>query len=331
MTEQEVYEMVDDILSDVADEDKAIEIPVDNDAELPPEKVAAALESKNPREALDDVLSEMASDYACDWLEPDGSDRYDQLIDKVAEEMSQTPEGEEAFQKYEEQIAEYIGMEYFFEFKNENLINPDVCMQIEVDTNEKYEMPQKVWDENVFYNREVYSSLKWLAEQQGHGKAFDEYVNDLAENACYAAQDCSGNKFMKSIDDEWVNAGSSGDMLTFAVKMSFNEAAKLKETLGDKKKRHENVVGFDKEVRCGLFDVINGGGSRMGIELEKNVKIPAMYISAAVPDIGKKTEYGRYGLMDVYGKDDSFYERSEVTVKKAREPKKEKNRGGSGR
>lgn len=120
-----------------------------------------------------------------------------------------------------------------------------------------------------------HSSILWLARQQGKEKELREAVSMFMESG---GEDESSDPFVKSCITEWNNFSSSMGTLTFLTSMRLFD---LLDLIGvqNKIKKNENkhdsdFIEISKNAVCGLFDPINGGGSVLEIELDKDVKIP---------------------------------------------------------
>lgn len=140
------------------------------------------------------------------------------------------------------------------------------------------------------------SSLVFLLNQCGYSK------NDLLE--LISSEGDTSDAFLKSVYNEIVNATSS--MNAFVV-LSSNTV--------------EDLINFSncdsvtvaKSAVCGLFDMWNGGGSILEIELPKELKISTSNIYNFIPDEGSTNAYG-YTVSNVYGMTGSCYESGAVTI-----------------
>lgn len=119
------------------------------------------------------------------------------------------------------------------------------------------------------------SSILWLARQQGKEKELRETVSMFMESD---GNDESSDSFVKSCITEWNNLISSIGTLTFLTSMRLFELLDLvgvqKKIEKGENKYDSNFIEISKDAMCGLFDPVNGSGSVLEIELDKDVKIP---------------------------------------------------------
>lgn len=139
---------------------------------------------------------------------------------------------------------------------------------------EIYEEDEKIQDVNN------HASLLWLAKKQGYGKR--QVFNYMHERPNRVE-----SKFLASVREELLNKWTAISKLVFLQSYTLGELLDIVEN----KESIEIPVG----TTCGLFDDWNGGGSILGIELEKPVTIPfGRY--ALRPDKSYK-----YNVGEVYG------------------------------
>lgn len=152
-----------------------------------------------------------------------------------------------------------------------------------------------------------YRRIAMLAEEH---RSIQWKLSDLEKTEEYKKAE-----FVDSVINEVNNLSSSVGLVTFLVKMPLEEAIRIGEVIdgemslnssysyGDRTGRSSFVLG--KDVRCGLLDITNGGGSyQFDIALYKDVEIPTKAIYRVVPD----EELGSYGFMSTYGMNDEPYE-----------------------
>lgn len=132
------------------------------------------------------------------------------------------------------------------------------------------------------------AGLYWLAKQQGRLSLLKK---EIKKSDRYHDGECEQSKFVESCITELVNVTSMLTHLTFLVKMPLLDAIKIIEAYNEAEKLGKfkylypqgikediGYVILSKDTLCGLYDSINGGGSMLEIELEKDVKIPLQYI-----------------------------------------------------
>lgn len=123
------------------------------------------------------------------------------------------------------------------------------------------------------------ASIVWLVEQQGHSK--DELIKALEDEK-------SDNKFMQSVMEECYNTSSSMNALVFLGKLTLGQLLDVD---------NNSSVVVNKSAMCGLVDTWAGGGSLLGIELEKDVVVP----SNIVYYFGADGSNGGYSIDSIYG------------------------------
>ena len=140
-------------------------------------------------------------------------------------------------------------------------------------------------DEDVLNN----ASLIWLIKQQGH---------TVEELKAAWTEEGSHGKFMDSVVNEIYNATSSLNCLCFLCKATLRQLLEF---------NSDCTITINKCNMCGLFDVINGGGSVMELSLDKPVVIPGKYVGEFYVDTAKPINYYGYSVDDVYGLTDEAY------------------------
>lgn len=143
--------------------------------------------------------------------------------------------------------------------------------------------PKEIDKENV---------ILWLAKKQGYTKTeLWRYMN----SPTYRKNNC--NAFLDSVFQECLNTGSLNG-LVFAKKFTLEELMEVKENKSD--------ITITKDINGGLFNRWWGGGSLLGIELEKDMIVKHNEIfDIRIDDAIHST--GNYGIDDVYGMCDSFW------------------------
>lgn len=143
------------------------------------------------------------------------------------------------------------------------------------------------------------SSILWLARKQGYSK-LKLYSYIYKRN--YAKKHPS--KFLRSVNQELANITSNMNTLVFATTFTLEELLRLH--TDDK----NEPLKISKTTSCGLFDPFNGGGSVLEIELEKDIVIDRKWVRGIyLDDAIRRASPLCYGIDDVYGMLDSFWER----------------------
>lgn len=186
-------------------------------------------------------------------------------------------------------LIKWIGENFSFNFPYDHYLKQSVLVNVSVDTGESNydytknnffqdstEKPWAISDE---------SSLYFLCKQQGYGKKRikPSFSNPGKHNG----------SFLHSIYEECLNVTTHMNQLVFFVKMTLGEYIDLK----------ENPRNFtvSKGVNCGLVDFWSGAGSLLGVNLEKDVVIPAKKLSLHIDGaVG-------YSVAEIYGIASSFW------------------------
>lgn len=157
------------------------------------------------------------------------------------------------------------------------------------------------------------ASIVWLTKQQGYTKKDLAYGLHLKE---YHIPDMEKG-YLKSVVYEVWHELSSQNQLFFLVEMPLEEMMLIAAAAewGESSRKWSGYVVLDKETCTGFFDTWLGSGSLMGIELEKDVKLPIKHIAYAIPD---EVCY-IYNVYSVY-RDDTMWQKGRL--KKITLPKK---------
>ena len=124
------------------------------------------------------------------------------------------------------------------------------------------------------------ASIVWLAKQQGYNK--DDVQKAIEDEN-------SDNKFLKSVMEECYNTTSSMNSVVFLGKCELDDLLDYD--------NNKDSIKVKKDAMCGLVDTWAGGGSLLGIELEKDVTVPADCIYYFGPD----EAVDGYGVDSIYG------------------------------
>lgn len=218
-------------------------------------------------------------------------------------------------QKLEKAIANYDKIseiaEEYAELKRqraEDMMKPvrEMCSQAEnaikagmIDYAMKALAKAKELDEIT--KRDIIPEIEKILDEE-----FQEKISDLK----------SDDKFINSCIQEYENLSSHMGTMTFLVTMPLFGFFELKARVNGERDRRRDDRGFgcstekdleietvdsitiDKSVMCGLFSPWGGGGSVLGVECEKDIKIPLSILFDVSMD-GEKT-YG-YDVNEVYG------------------------------
>ena len=309
MKKEKLFDRIKEITNSLTmvDDDGGIEIFCDYRDELSKHTIKDIMMSDNPREAFENLMTELAWEYEVEYGNIE-------LRDEIKSHL--TEDELECWEENEDEVDEYIRENYYFYYPVEHF-NKDVCVNIMVDTgNMNYDFTC----DNIlnWYGCHGYgkngeignnSSVLWLAKTQNKATELrkackKQYRND----GNYVDRDKESDKFIESVIQELENLLSHMASITFLVKMPLFGLFKLKEAMNAEKdlnksydaeeRKGTGYIVLGKETMCGLFDCWSGGGSVLEIELDKDVKLPIKYIFNAWVD-GTRP-YG-YDVDEVYG------------------------------
>ncbi len=252
---------------------------------------------KDIRNCYDEVVTEVELDSyfsARNWFESE------------AEEC-----GLRNFWEHEDDFNEWVSENV--EFVPENKVSGEVLFSLYVDMGDaNYEYSKNNF-QNVEDNDE-FSSALWLTNQQGYSQS---QLSAAINNEIYL-----DSKYLETAAEELHNSTSSLGKLGFFVRMNLDEAVDFAEKVftaqldpdayTPEKRGGEGFVVLPKDSNCGIIDSVYGGGSLLGIQLEKEVKIP-------LKNLMLETDYNPsgYGVGQIYGRDqDLWHELSSLDIKK---------------
>lgn len=261
--------------------------------EFSEEQIRKICESEDPRSTADDMI-----------IEAYDSAYFDYYRDDIIKDVLEDPDVRELIadctvqevDEIKDMICDYFYVNMPFEHYYRNT---DVLVDILVDAgdlNYDYSM------NNIagFYANGVQedSGLLWLVRQQGYTKTqLKETVK-----ACGKVE----SKLLRSVWEESENTTTSMNALTFLVRMTLNQyfelidAVKAEEHLNrsyhPSERRGRGYIVLDKSTECMLYDAWNGAGGVLGIELERDVRLPIRYIDTAQQDGSRG-----YSVRNIYG------------------------------
>ena len=267
------------------------EIYADYRDELDDQSLKKLCNAENPREQFYEWLDEAYLE--CIW------DYEDQVIKEV---LKDEDFAEIASKLDEDEVRDHLRDMFYVKLPEEHYLNQDILVDILVDTGDlNYDYtcnnigPHYDACDHEPISEE--SSLLWLARQQGYKKS--ELKAALKEKP-------TDNAFFRSIYYEIVNSSTHMNALTFLVGMTLQEYFHLADAIKIEQKRNDNYwlhrrtgrgwILLDKNTVTGLYDPWNGGGSMLGIKLEKDVRLPIRCI-----DTAKHDGCRGYSIQEIYG------------------------------
>ncbi len=253
------------------------------------ETVSKWCKAYNAYEAFWDDLS--------DWYEYSTYQYEQEIIETVRKHWA---EKDMTYDNHKEFIESWIHEHFYFRYPENHYLKQQVCVNIIVDTGDEnydYVLNNLYPHYDADYGKIIpeEASLLWLIRQQGYKK---QQLNKALRHGDY-----SESKLLESIRVEVANCTSHMNALTFFVGMTVKQLLDLQEAIKDNRSKDPSLkpgayrciwerkgsrkIVLEKSAVCGLYDIWNGAGSLLDIELEKDVVLPMKYISTAWPDGGR--------------------------------------------
>ena len=279
------------------------EIYCDYNDKLGNSSLAEISRSDFPREKFYDIMEEDRCNNE-DYY-------YPEFIEEIKRELN-----DEEFDEYEDAIREWID-EHVYWYMPEEHFNTEVDVVIALDVGDANTDFTKC---NILnYYRDTAdmeiphdSPIRWLAEQQDKLDEVEHLIRLYKDDAVKEIDPDYFSDFAKTVQQELANACSHMNTLVFLASMELFDFFKLRELIkadeelnkfsdyANRQGKGEFVV--TKNAMCGLFDIWQGGGSVLGIELEKDVVIPTKSIFDVWIDCeGCKCNGRGYDVDSVYG------------------------------
>ena len=254
---------------------------------LSDDQIVRILYANDPEEELVEVMNEVYEDEMA-HISMDLEDRaIGYLKDHGVKDVD------------ESEVEDFLGNNFAVDLPYEHYENQDVQMVLMLDTGDaNYDYTLNciypAWGGSEEVDEKA--SLLWLVRQQGYSD--EEFKTSLQNDG----EDIDG--FLLSVYEELANESGSINVLTVLVRMSLKDAMKLARLM---RTPHDasnpdmrpacGSITVSKDATVGLFDPWNGGGSLLGIALDKDLVIPIKYIREADVDSVVK----RYSIESVYG------------------------------
>lgn len=152
-----------------------------------------------------------------------------------------------------------------------------------------------------FFNE---SSIMWLTRRQGYKQADLRKAQHLVEKACDLPDPLTliPSKYLYSAAMEIWHELSFSNQLGFFFKVPLREALLMQamQDWGWVNKKWPGYILVSKDVHCGFYNSFLGSCSLIGIELEKDVKIPLNNVTAIPDGADGYSMYGVHGNPDVW-------------------------------
>ncbi len=303
---EKLMERVKEIIKSISwiNEDGGIKIYTDyRDRKLSTDALKKIFDSENPK----DVFYEMLNEWAIDQSDFE----FPELVKDIKNRLSK--EEVAVWDENEDEIKEFIEENTYFYYDEEDF-NNSIKVNLMVDcgnANYDYTCDNVLnWDAGSQAGEFCKtSSILWLAKTQKKASELRKEVRKSLKDDYVSGE----SRFVSSCIEELENLSSHMGTVTFLVKMTLKqlfELIKRQKSIYDEKAEYDPTLNpandyilINKDTVCGLFDSWSGGGSCMGIELEKDVKLPVKFIKVCVE--GCRT-YG-YDVDEVYGLTDNCW------------------------
>ena len=250
-------------------------------------------QSDDKRATFYDSFSEVASDAI-------QSAEQNEILNIIEHHWDEETYG--PYDEHEDEVEDYTREIIDIDFPYDHFLNEEVLVNIMVNTGDGNQdfVLNNLASYNTMDEEEIdeESSMLWLTREQGYTKAQLEKTIEDGE---------SDNAFLSSVLNECQNVTTHMNALTFFVRMTLRDFI----TLADS----EDDLILSKDTACGLYDPWQGAGSVLGINLERDVVLPARYRE---PHIDGARGYGIdsiYGMMQRFWGDTmtpKFLEESEA-------------------
>jgi len=292
VTQEQVIERVKYILSvktclNEKDDGKyESEINLDYRDELGKANNIKIFKSDNPRETFQNMIFK--------WFHESESEIEENVIEIVKDNFDDVDNGFR-YDNHEEFIRDWIGEHLYIKYPYYHYLRQDVYIDIIVNSGDgNYDYTMNNLFGSDYHEYDANSSVMWLLKQQGYTK---RQITRFIKK-----EDFHGSRFLESIHTECMNSSSSMNALAFFVSMTLGEYFDLYSVVKSKSKSSRKKLILQKCTSCGLYDLWNGGGSVLDIELEKDVVLPLKFVDSAYPD-GQRG----YGIVSIYGYDYTFW------------------------
>lgn len=269
--------------NNVTDKYGGIEIHPDERDKLKKEQIVSFFypSCKTQKELFDEFVEEYVFNYEL-------FNMHDIFSDFVYANMSYEAND---FYELDEDKADEIIQNWVYFHVDEEFFNDEILVNILLDTgNANHDFSD---DDAFFYRKGTLpeeSSMRFLAGTQDK----EELLNREIQAVWTSKSNDTNDVFIHSCIDELENLLTGLGTITFCVRMKLFELFALNELISK-----EGEILITKDACVGLFYPFDGTGSRLGIKLDKDVKIPVKYIYTACPD-GYWDKYG-HDVKNTYG------------------------------
>lgn len=282
------------------------EIFLNYDEELSESELAKISQSDNPEETFYDIEG--------DWIINSEFYYYPELLKTIRKNME-----DDEFDENRDEIKEWVDDNVYW-YLPDSFGKQTVDVVIALDTGDAN---TEFTESNILnwygryggYNPDKTipenSPIRFIAQSQDRLEEVEKIISlELDDNVeHYDGKDFS--KFAKSIVQELENGSSHMLTYIFLLQMDLQDFIELRE----KMKKKEGTITIDKRTESGLYDIWQGGGSVLEVELEKDIEIPmTMIFDAWIEARGCRANGRGYDVKDVYGMGSSCFRNGSVKV-----------------
>ncbi len=298
MLNNKLKEVIADVLTEECSKEESgmfhTEIYADYRDEFSDETIRKICRSDVPRETFDEQIFESYENAEMEY--------ENDLLKKICE-REEISAALESGSINEDELTDYVRDHHYVKLPYEQYLNQDLIVNIIVDagdgnTDFTINQPFASWDGRNDKIIDEDSAILWLTRQQGYKKsALTQTLRD---------RKCGQSKFLKSMLQEVENTSSHMNALTFLAKMTLASWLNLHDAIvreaskndphHPKRSKGRGYLILDKSTTCGLYDPWGGAGSVLGIELERDVRLPIRLIDSAWPDGARG-----YSVTEIYG------------------------------
>lgn len=312
LTEEELDVVLRKILHketyiDVEEENEiGYEIFLDCDEELGDGELSKISRSDDPYEEFMDIESS--------WIMSAEDYYYPELIETIRKNLD-----EETWEDNEDEIREWINVNVHW-YMPEKFGRQTVDVVIALDTGDANTDFTECNILNYYgryggYNPEKEipenSPIRFIAKSQGRLEEVEKIISLELDDEVEHYDGKEFSKFTKSIKQELENGSSHMLSYIFLLQMDLIDYMNLRE----KMKERTGTITIDKRTESGLFDIWQGGGSVLEVELEKDIEIPvSMIFDAWIEARGCRCNGRGWDVKDVYGISSSCFRSGSLKV-----------------
>ncbi len=282
------------------------EISLDYDEELSETELAKISRSDDPEETFYDIEG--------NWVTNAEDYYYPELMETIRKNME-----DEEFDENEDDIIEWVRDNVYW-YLPDSFGKQTVDVVIALDTGDAN---TDFTESNIlnWYGRDggynpkgtipEKSPIRFIAQSQGKLEEVEKAISLELDPYVEKYNGDMFSKFTRSIVQELENGSSHMLTYVFLLQMDLQDFIQLREKI----KTKEGTITIDKRTESGLYDIWNGGGSVLEVELEKDIEIPmSMIFDAWIECRGCKANGRGYDVKEVYSIGSSCFRNGSVKV-----------------